>query len=137
MLPHQFDGRRRRRWSFAEKQHLVAASLESGGSVSAVAREAGIHPSQLYGRRRQLRAETRIGFAAVGETVAAEPTSGSSAAEERAPGVAPTPYQYRLRRNLTIKDRVIIILAAALQPAVLTSRLLLLLTQIAAPPCAL
>lgn len=45
---------RRRRWSAAEKERLVAASLEPGGSVSAVAREAGIHPSQLYGWRRQL-----------------------------------------------------------------------------------
>jgi transposase len=46
---------RRRRWSAAEKQHLVAASLEVGASVSALAREAGIHASQLYGWRRQLR----------------------------------------------------------------------------------
>jgi transposase len=46
---------RRRRWSVAEKEHLVAASLEPGASVSAVAREAGIHPGQLYGWRRQLR----------------------------------------------------------------------------------
>jgi transposase len=45
---------RRRRWGAAEKERLVAASLEPGASVSAVAREAGIHPSQLYGWRRQL-----------------------------------------------------------------------------------
>jgi transposase-like protein len=45
---------RRRRWSTAEKERLVAVSLESGAGVSAVAREAGIHPSQLYGWRRQL-----------------------------------------------------------------------------------
>lgn len=49
---------RRRRWSAAEKQQLVAASLEPGASVSALAREAGIHASQLYGWRRQLRALT-------------------------------------------------------------------------------
>lgn len=55
---------RRRRWSAAEKQRLVAASLEPGASVSAVAREAGIHPGQLYGWRRQLRA-FRSAFAAV------------------------------------------------------------------------
>ena len=46
---------RRRRWSATEKQQLVAASLEPGASVSALAREAGIHASQLYGWRRQLR----------------------------------------------------------------------------------
>jgi transposase len=32
----------------------VTASLEPGASVSTIAREAGIHPSQLYGWRRQL-----------------------------------------------------------------------------------
>jgi transposase len=56
---------RRRRWSTAEKQQLVAATLEPGGSVSAVAREAGIHPGQLYGWRRQLRTQPPIGFAPV------------------------------------------------------------------------
>lgn len=63
---------RRRRWSAAEKERLVAASLES--SVSAVAREAGIHPSQLYGWRRQLlRRSPAAGFAAV--RIAAEPAA--------------------------------------------------------------
>src|SRR5260221_2548921 len=56
---------RRRRWSRAEKQRLVAASLEPGASVSSIAREAGIHPSQLYGWRRQLRTRQGIGFASV------------------------------------------------------------------------
>lgn len=66
---------RRRRWSAAEKEQLVAATLEPGASVSAVARSAGIHPSQLYGWRRQLcaRANAAPGFAAV--RVAAEPAS--------------------------------------------------------------
>ena len=45
---------RRRRWSTAEKEKLVAATLEPGASVSAVAHGAGMHPSQLYGWRRQL-----------------------------------------------------------------------------------
>jgi transposase len=45
---------RRRRWSSAEKEQLVAASLEPGAVVSALAREAGLHPSQLYKWRRQL-----------------------------------------------------------------------------------
>jgi transposase len=56
---------RRRRWSVAEKRELVAATLEPGASVSAVAREAGIHPSQLFGWRRQMRALAPTGFAAV------------------------------------------------------------------------
>jgi transposase len=56
---------RRRRWSSAEKQRLVETTLEPGASVSAIAREAGIHPGQLYGWRRQLRIASRAGFAAV------------------------------------------------------------------------
>jgi transposase len=66
---------RRRRWSAAEKEQLVAATLEVGGSVSAVARGAGIHPSQLYGWRRQLcgRPDASPGFAAV--RVTGEPGS--------------------------------------------------------------
>jgi transposase len=55
---------RRRRCS-AEKEQLVAASLEPGASVSSIAREAGIHSSQLYGWRRQLGARQGIGFAPV------------------------------------------------------------------------
>src|SRR5215469_5451915 len=45
---------RRRRWSSAEKEQLVAASLAPGAVVSALAREAGLHPSQLYKWRRLL-----------------------------------------------------------------------------------
>ena len=65
---------RRRRWSGAEKERLVAASLEPGASVSAVAREAGIDASQLYGWRRQLvrRTQPPASFAAV--RIATEPT---------------------------------------------------------------
>ena len=62
---------RRRRWSGAEKRRLVAATLEPGTSVSAIAREAGVHPSQLWGRRRQLRAAAPINFTPV--RVAEEP----------------------------------------------------------------
>ena len=64
---------RRRRWSAADKERLVSASLEPGASVSAVAREAGIQPGQLYGWRRQLlrRSQPAAGFAAV--RIAAEP----------------------------------------------------------------
>jgi transposase len=66
---------RRRRWSAAEKERLVAASLEPGASVSAVAREAGMHPSQLYGWRRQLlrRSPPTASFSAV--RIAAEPAA--------------------------------------------------------------
>ena len=72
---------RRRRWSSAEKERLVAATLEAGASVSAVARSAGVHPSRLYGWRRQLCGRPASpGFAAVRATrpCRVSPTSHSS-----------------------------------------------------------
>ncbi len=58
---------RRRRWSSTEKERLVAASLEPGASVSVLAREAGLHPTQLYRWRRQLcvRHDAALAFAPV------------------------------------------------------------------------
>src|ERR1700687_2266882 len=48
------SGERRRRWPRAEKERIVAASMELGAVASAVAREAGIHASQLYRWRQEL-----------------------------------------------------------------------------------
>jgi transposase len=45
---------RRRRWSRAEKERIVAAALEPGAVTSAVARAAGIHTSQLFRWRQEL-----------------------------------------------------------------------------------
>lgn len=45
--------RPRRRWSSEAKARLVEASLEPGANVSAIAREAGLSPSQLFGWRRK------------------------------------------------------------------------------------
>jgi transposase len=58
---------RRRRWPRAEKERIVAASLEPSAIASEVARAAGIHTSQLYRWRRDLcrRAEGKPAFAAV------------------------------------------------------------------------
>jgi transposase len=71
---------RRRRWSRAEKERIVAASLEPGAVASEVARAAGIHSSQLFRWRQELceRTAAAPGFAAV--TIAAPPgLAGSSA----------------------------------------------------------
>lgn len=46
--------KRRRRWSWEEKERLVAASFEPGVTTSQVARVAGIHASQLFRWRKQL-----------------------------------------------------------------------------------
>jgi transposase len=67
---------RRRRWSSAEKERLVAATLEPGASVSAIARGAGIHAGQLYGWRRELRGRARVDFAPVQVTAEPAPAAG-------------------------------------------------------------
>jgi transposase len=45
---------RRRRWTRAEKERIVAAALQPGAVASEVARAAGIYTSQLFRWRRQL-----------------------------------------------------------------------------------
>lgn len=44
---------RRRRWSRADKERLVAAAIEPGAVASEVARAAGVATSQLFRWRRQ------------------------------------------------------------------------------------
>lgn len=44
---------RRRRWSRAEKERLVAAMLEPDANASDIARRAGVHTSQLFRWRQQ------------------------------------------------------------------------------------
>ena len=74
---------RRRRWSGAEKERIVAAAMEPGAVASAVAREAGIHASQLYRWRQELCGSTggAPSFAAV--TIA--PEAGMVASPAMAP----------------------------------------------------
>jgi transposase len=87
---------RRRRWTSVEKRRIIEESLQSGASVSDVARRHDVHPNLLHGWRRQARAgilggrPSRSGcgdparFAAV--TVAAEPALAAPAAAAT-PGV--------------------------------------------------
>ena len=44
--------RPRRRWSAEAKARLVEETLQAGANVSAIARQAGMSPSQLFGWRR-------------------------------------------------------------------------------------
>ena len=44
---------RRRRWSRAEKERIIAAALEPGAVASEVARAAGIHTSRLFRWRQR------------------------------------------------------------------------------------
>ena len=48
---------RRRQWSADEKARILLESLEPGANVSEVARRHGMSPQQLFGWRRQVRAE--------------------------------------------------------------------------------
>lgn len=78
---------RRRRWSRAEKERVIAAALEPGAVASDVARAAGIYPSQLYRWRQELCVPTAApaspsAFAAV--AVLPEPVGSS-------PSPLPTP----------------------------------------------
>ena len=75
---------RRRRWSRAEKEQIVAAALEPGAVASEVARAAGIHTSQLFRWRQQLceRAQIPAAFNAV--AIAPEPVTISPPSPESA-----------------------------------------------------
>ena len=70
---------RRRRWSRAEKERLVAAALEPGVVASEVAREAGIHTSQLFRWRQELckRAPAPVAFNPVAVAPVPEPAAPS------------------------------------------------------------
>jgi transposase len=75
---------RRRRWSRAEKERIVAEAMEPGAVASEVARAAGIHSSQLFRWRQQLC--ERVQIPAVFNPVAVTPEAGavSPALPERA-----------------------------------------------------
>src|SRR3954469_8935668 len=68
---------RRRRWSRAEKERIVAAALEPGASTSEVARAAGIHTSQLFRWRQQLCERAQVPAAFNPVAIAAEPAPSS------------------------------------------------------------
>jgi len=67
---------RRRHWSRAEKERIVAAAMEPGAVASEVARAAGIHTSQLFRWRQQLceRAQVPAAFNPVAITPVPEST---------------------------------------------------------------
>ena len=46
-------GQTRRRWSAQAKMALIEATLKPGANVSAIARQAGIAPAQLFNWRRK------------------------------------------------------------------------------------
>ena len=71
--------RRRRQWSRADKERVVAAALEPGATILGVAREFGVRSSQVFRWRQQLCDQAvapasgfvRVGIAAAPEAAAA------------------------------------------------------------------
>jgi transposase len=80
---------RRRYWSRAEKERIVAAAMEPDAVASDVARAAGIHTSQLFRWRRQLCERARIPALFNPVTVAPEETAPSSALSPMPEGTGP------------------------------------------------
>ena len=83
---------RRRRWSRAEKERIVAAAIEPGAVASEVARAAGIHTSQLFRWRQELcrsalsGPENAVGFSAV--TIAPGPSEPTGSGMPALPPLA-------------------------------------------------
>jgi transposase len=74
---------RRRRWSRAEKERIVAEAMEPGAVASEVARAAGIHSSQLFRWRQQLCERVQIPTVFNPVAVTAEAGAVSSPSPER------------------------------------------------------
>ena len=74
---------RRRSWSRAEKERIVAAAMEPGAVASEVARAAGIHTSQLFRWRQQLCERTQVPAAFNPVAITPEPEAGICASCSR------------------------------------------------------
>jgi transposase len=79
------SARRRRKWSRADKERIVAAAMEPGAVASAVAREAGIQASQLFRWRQQLRGGVAARFASL--TLEVPPDAAAVTPLPMSPGV--------------------------------------------------
>jgi transposase len=77
---------RRRRWSRAEKERIVAAAIEPGAVASEVARSAGIHTSQLFRWRQELCSPARDAAAFSAVAVMSGPGAAATPAPPTAPG---------------------------------------------------
>jgi transposase len=98
---------RRRRWSSAEKERLVALSLEPGACASEIARSAGLHVSQLFRWRKQMcdRVEP-VAPAFLPVCVAPEPQKPSGTAADPARGQRGMRRRGRIEIELASGDRV-------------------------------
>ena len=89
---------RRRRWSRAEKERIVAAAIEPGAVASEVARSAGIHASQLFRWRQELCDHAQA--APVFSPVAIAPGPGATLALPTTPGAIEIEFATGARMRL-------------------------------------
>jgi transposase len=89
---------RRRRWSRAEKERIVAAAMEPGAVASEVARSAGIHVSQLFRWRHELC--DAVPATPVFSPVAIAPGPGATLALPTTPGTVEIEFASGARMRL-------------------------------------
>ena len=72
---------RRRKWSDADKARIVAETLEPGAVVAEVARRRQLCPQQIFGWRREMRAEApaRLEFVPIVPALPAPPPEPAAA----------------------------------------------------------
>jgi transposase len=92
---------RRRRWSSAEKERIVAAAIEPGAVASEVARAAGIHASQLFRWRQQLCGPRQDPPIFTPVTIVPEPGSASAVASLATPSVIEIKFATGARMRMT------------------------------------
>jgi transposase len=92
---------RRRHWSLAEKERLVAAALEPGAVASEVARTAGIHTSQLFRWRQQLCERSQVPGAFNPVAITPEPEEASAPAVTDRAGVIEIEFATGGRMRIT------------------------------------
>jgi transposase len=91
---------RRRRWSRAEKERIVAAAMEPGAIASEIAR-AGIHTSQLFRWRQQLCEPGPMSAAFNPVAVVAAPGPASPSASTERAGVIEIEFATGGRMRIT------------------------------------
>jgi len=92
---------RRRSWSRAEKERIVAAALEPGAVASEVARAAGIHTSQLFRWRQQLCERVQVPATFSPVAVTPEPEAASAVPEAERAGVIEIEFATGGRMRIT------------------------------------
>ena len=107
---------RRRRWLRAEKERIVAAAIAPGAVASEVAREAGIHASQLFRWRQELCRPTQAAAEFSAVVVAPEPGASSTPALPAPPGAIEIEFASgaRLRINGLVDASTVRAMIAAL-----------------------